>query len=448
MGNIKRIGRLAFVDTAAGQYAISMGWEQQFSQFFDASGEAWDKYPTYVGGVRVVPWGAANDFPERLRNLLERNNLGPGILERKTGLLYGDGPMLCRYVMRDGMPVQEWTEDNEVMSWLNSWDWRKYVRDVLVEYTHTNGHFTRYVMGKGVRIGRQWVSRLECLPSCDVRMVWPESDRLELDQVKRYIVGDFGRNMGFRLYPAFDKWNPARHEAAVSYHSSRSFGRNMYALSSFYGSIPWLQNANDLPEIIRHLNENLIAAAYVVHMPQEYLRQKEEMVRMMHPEWTDEQVVKELESLRDKVTQTIADVMAGKKNAGKFFQCVDFVDMDGHMQSWKIEPIEMNIDKYIDAQVKISRIADSSTTSGFGLSPALSNIIIDGKSDSGSQMLYALKIFYGADTHIPEEVALEALNDALHINFPHKRGLFVALYRRIINKEENVSTGNRVSQNV
>ena len=31
-----------------------------------------------------------------------------------------------------------------------------------------------------------------------------------------------------------------------------------------------------------------------------------------------------------------------------------------------------------EAQAKISRIADSSTTSGFGLSPALANIIIDG----------------------------------------------------------------------
>ena len=445
---IKRIGRCSFVETSAGQFAIHMGWDNQFSAVFDTTGESWDKYPMHVGGVRLVPWGAMNDFPERLRNLLERNNVGPGILDRKTGLLYGGGPMLCRYVVRNGEPVQEWTDDKEVMAWLNSWDWRKYVRDVLVEYTRTNGHFTKYVMGKGVRIGRPWVSRLECLPSGDVRMVWPDSDRLQMDQVKQFLVGDFTRNSGFALFPLFDKWNPTRHEAAIGYHSMRSFGRNLYALSSFYGSIPWLQNANDLPEIIRHLNENLIAAAYVVHMPQEYIRQKEELVRLMHPEWTDEQVVKELEKVREKVTQTIADVMAGKQNAGKFFQCVDFIDIDGHQQSWKIEPIEMNIDKYIDAQVKISRIADSSTTSGFGLSPALSNIIIDGKSDSGSQMLYALKIFYGADTHIPEEIALEALNDALHINFPTKRDLFVGLYRKIINKEENVTTGNRVSQNV
>ena len=168
----------------------------------------------------------------------------------------------------------------------------------------------------------------------------------------------------------------------------------------------------------------------------------------MHEEWTDVQVDKELERLRDEVTKKIADVMAGSRNAGKFFSCVDFVDPDGNVQSWKVEPIEMNIDKYIEAQAKISRIADSSTTSGFGLSPALANIIIDGKSDSGSQMLYALKIFFGADTQIPEEIALEALNDAIRINFPHKQGVFMGIYRKIINKEDNVTAADRSTNQV
>ena len=108
----------------------------------------------------------------------------------------------------------------------------------------------------------------------------------------------------------------------------------------------------------------------------------------------------------------------------------------------------MNIDKYIDALTKISRIADSSTTSGLGLNPALANIIIDGKGDSGSQMLYALKLFYGADTQIPEEIALEAINDAIRINFPHKKGVFMGLYRKVINKEDNVSSGDRATNQV
>ena len=137
--------------------------------------------------------------------------------------------------------------------------------------------------------------------------------------------------------------------------------------------------------------------------------------------------------------------MAGKENAGKFFTCVDFVDEMGHEQSWKIEPIELNLDKYIEAQKAISKMADSATTSAMGLNPSLSNIIIDGKSDSGSQMLYALKIFYGADTVIPEQIVLEALNDALRINFPEKRDLYFGFYHKTIQKEDNVSAGDRMT---
>ena len=172
------------------------------------------------------------------------------------------------------------------------------------------------------------------------------------------------------------------------------------------------------------------------------------MLKSMHEEWTDDQLAKEMEKLKDQLVNTIADVMAGRENAGKFFTCVDFIDPNGKEQSWKVEPIEMNIDKYIDAQAKISRIADSSTTSGFGLSPALANIIIDGKSDSGSQMLYALKIFYGADTQIAEDIVLEAINDAIRINFPQKKGIFLGFYRKAINKEDNVSAGNRTTNNI
>lgn len=447
---MKHIGKFSFVDTVAGQYAIHMDWSGAMSQFFDLGGENWDGDPVSVAGERVVPWGKDNNLPNAIRNLLERNNLGPGILDRKTGLLYGQGPALYRIAIENNERVQQWVEDAEIQDWLESWDYRAFVRAALVEYTHLNGVFVKYRMGRGVRIGRSWVAGLDCLHSQECRLVWPANDSRRIEDVTHVLTGDFDafRSRTFRRYPVFDKWNPSRHETAIRYHSMRSFGRNLYAISCFYGSVPWLENANDLPRIIRHLNENMIAAAYIVHAPGEYWNEKKDLVRELHPDWTEEQVQREMSKLKDELTQTIADVMAGKANAGKFFSCVDFTDPQGNLQSWKIEPIEMNIDKYIDAQAKISRIADSSTTSGFGLSPALANIIIDGKSDSGSQMLYALKIFYGADTQIAEDIALEAVNDAIRINFPDKKGIFLGLYRKVINKEDNVSAGDRASNQV
>ena len=444
-----RAGRFCMVDTGVGTYAIGMSSRfgaHDISSFFDLGGHSWDKDPQSVGGVSIVPWGPDDQMPRMVRDLLEKNNIGPGILTRKLGLIYGQGVQLYRTKVEENEVVQEWTQDSEIQAWLESWDYQRYVRAALTEYLHMGGHFTTYQCAKSVRIGKPWIHSLKCIPSADCRLVWPDPHRTPtLDDITEILVGDMERWRQLQIFPRFDKWHPTDHEAAVQYHSLRSFGRNLYAISSFHGSIPWMQDANDIAEIVRALNDNVIAAAYMVHEPQAYWHEKQMDIESDHPEWTEQQVAKELDKLRDQITRQIADVMAGKHNAGKFFTCVDFVDDQGNAQSWKIEPIELNLDKYIQAQKDISKMADSATTSAMGLSPALANIIIDGKSDSGSQMLYALKIFYGADTVIPEQIVLEALNDALRINFPQKKDLFLGFYHKTIQKEDNVSAGDRMT---
>lgn len=448
----KKIGDFHFVPTEVGTYAVRMagGIDSTYEHFLSFDPTNWDTDPVTVAGVRVVPWGSDNNLPKHIRRILEKNNLAPGILDRKLGLIYGQGPMLYTLDVVNNERVQNWVHDDEIQSWLDGWDYRSFIRSVLMEYNHLKGCFVKYRSGKGVRVGKPWIHSLECVPSSDCRLVWPSNDSRRLDDVDRIMVGDFDAytNPEYRLYDVFDKWHPARYEVSMKYHSMRSFGRNFYSLSSFFGSVPWMTNANALPEIIAYLNNNMIAAAYIVHVPQGYWEEKRRMIENKYPSYQEAQILAQLDDLKKELAQQIAEVMAGKNNAGKFFMCVDFVDMDGHEQSWKIEPIEMNIDKYIEALTKISRIADSSTTSGLGLNPALANIIIDGKGDSGSQMLYALKLFYGADTQIPEEIALEAINDAIRINFPHKKGIFMGLYRKVINKEDNVTASNRATNQV
>lgn len=481
---VDRAGKFLMVDTGVGTYAVALsGRQQSLSSFFDFGGRSWDKDPLSVGGVSIVPWGPDDQMPRMVRDLLEKNNIGPGILARKLGLIYGQGVRPYRLAVTPAASPspasspsspsapsapggsshgeasqgpsapagselhRQWTDDPEVQSWLDTWDYRRYVRDALTEYLHMGGHFTRYQCAKSVRIGKPWIHSLRCLPSADCRLVWPDPSHtpMSLDDIREVLYGDMERWRQLQLFPVFDKWHPTAHEVAIGYHSLRSFGRNLYAISSFHGSIPWMQDANDIAEIVRALNDNVIAAAYIVHEPQAYWADKQTAMMNDHPDWSDQRIATEVDKLRDKITRQIADVMAGKQNAGKFFTCVDFVDDQGNRQEWKIEPIELNLDKYIQAQKDISRMADSATTSAMGLSPALSNIIIDGKSDSGSQMLYALKIFYGADTTIPEQIVLEALNDALHINFPEKRDLWLGFYHKTIQKEDNVSASNRMT---
>lgn len=452
MSETRKIGDFHFVPTEVGTYAVRMegGLNDTFERFLSFDPTSWDMDPVTVAGVRVVPWGADNNLPKNIRRILEKNNLAPGILDRKLGLIYGQGPMLYTLDVQENERVQNWIQDEEIQDWLESWDYRGFIRHMLMEYNHLKGCFVKYHSGKAVRLGKPWIHSLECVPSADCRLVWPKNDSRNVDDIEDIMVGDFDAytNPSYKLYPVFDKWHPARHEVAMKYHSMRSFGRNFYSISSFYGSVPWMADANALPEIIAYLNNNMIAAAYIVHVPQGYWQEKRNVIVDKHPDFTEAQITCMLDDVKETLAKQIAEVMAGKNNAGKFFMCVDFIDLDGHEQSWKIEPIEMNIDKYIDALAKISRIADSSTTSGLGLNPALANIIIDGKGDSGSQMLYALKLFYGADTQIPEDIALEAINDAIRINFPQKKGIFIGLYRKVINKEDNVTAGERATNQV
>lgn len=452
MSETRKIGDFHFVPTEVGTYAVRMegGLNDTFERFLSFDPTSWDMDPVTVAGVRVVPWGADNNLPKNIRRILEKNNLAPGILDRKLGLIYGQGPMLYTLDVQENERVQNWIQDEEIQDWLDSWDYRGFIRHMLMEYNHLKGCFVKYHSGKAVRLGKPWIHSLECVPSADCRLVWPKNDSRNVDDIEDIMVGDFDAytNPSYKLYPVFDKWHPARHEVAMKYHSMRSFGRNFYSISSFYGSVPWMADANALPEIIAYLNNNMIAAAYIVHVPQGYWQEKRNVIVDKHPDFTEAQITCMLDDVKETLAKQIAEVMAGKNNAGKFFMCVDFIDLDGHEQNWKIEPIEMNIDKYIDALAKISRIADSSTTSGLGLNPALANIIIDGKGDSGSQMLYALKLFYGADTQIPEDIALEAINDAIRINFPQKKGVFIGLYRKVINKEDNVTAGERATNQV
>lgn len=450
MKEVKKIGGYHMANTKSGTYAIGYNVDTsehsliyQFSNF-----GSWESDPVDVAGVRIVPWGADNNLPAYIRSLLEKNNLGPANIERKMGLQYGQGPFLYKLKFQDNEIVKEWVEDEDIQAWLDTWDYRGFVRHALLEFNYMRGVFVKYVSGRGRRLGKPWIARLEAMHSAECRLEYPQKGR-KLSDCKKVLVGDFElpHRHPFLQYNVFNPSSPIDYPTAIYLHCYRTFGRYFYPLPTFTGAIPWIKRANDLPEIIAYLTENMIAAAYHVHEPAQYWEDKANKIREIHPEWDDNKIDIEIDKLREDVTQTIANVLAGKRNSGKFFESIDFHDMDGNACTWKIEPIEMNIDKFIEAQSKISRIAESATTSSFGLNPALSNIIIDGKSDSGSQMLYAAKLFYASETQIAEDIIFEALNWAININFPNKK-LSMGLYRKIINKEDNVTASSRASNNI
>ena len=101
----------------------------------------WETMPYSVCGEKVVPFGHDNDLPTRLRDILDDNNLGPGILERQMGLLFGQGPHLYRLGYENGEILHYWEEDREIQEWLESWDYVSYIKGCMTDYLHLKGFF-------------------------------------------------------------------------------------------------------------------------------------------------------------------------------------------------------------------------------------------------------------------------------------------------------------------
>lgn len=405
----------------------------------------WDIMPFTVGDAKMVPYGDDNNLPSRLRDIIDNNNLAPGVLERQIGLIFGQGPELCRKVYSAGEIHRQWVHDGEIQAWLDDWDYISFVKGALTDYLYLKGFFNAWYMEKGARIGRSVrIGSLEHIPAKNARLEW--ADTRNVRDVRHIFVGNFETrctDTGIRSYPVFDRKDPARYKASASYHRSPSFSRDFYAMPQYFGALRWIARGSEIPTIFKYVTDNGLNLAYHVHSPQAYWDTRREILRSLHPSWNEAEVEAEISKATTEFLENLTKVLSGKENAGKFFHTVDVTDDNGKSVTWAIEPIDQKIKDFVDSQLKISEASVSAITSGMGLHPSLSNIMVNGKLASGSELLYAFKLFLLSDTRIPSSMVLGPINTAIDYNFPG-RGLHLDFYHSALLSEEAVSEKDRI----
>lgn len=454
MTQVKKIGETRVVHTEAGAFAFGQTPEGTFDQLMALSkGTDWESDPFLMQGHRLVPYGSNNDLPVQIRKIMDKNNLAPGILEREMGLLYGQGPALYRIKYQDGYMMREYIQDEEIQEWLDSWNYKRFIDMAMVEFKYLKGVFVKRFRNRAPRIGGEGkIISLQVVPGTDARLEWPYDPLPKrLENVYRIWVGDFENHClhgGMTPYPVYRPLDPFKYGVCMSYHNKYSFGRNFYSSPSYFGTLNWMMRSSDIPEVLAYLSENGITSAFHIHVPAKYWEDKREKLEKNHPTFDDAKIDGLLEEAKSELFTKIARVLTGKKNAGKFIETTDFYDEENNLCAWKIEAIDQKVGDFITAQLKISEKADSAITSGMGLHPSLSNIIVNGKMSSGSEMLYALKLYMASDTTIPEEVVFEAINQSIAANWPNKKGIRMGFYHHTVMREENVAPEKRLVNTV
>jgi hypothetical protein len=418
------------------------------------SRDPWEALPVLVGQYEVVPFGSSNRLPLELRALSEENAILPGVLNRKTELLWGQGPALYTTKIVNGVPVREWTSDPAIESWLESFDANAYLLSCIIDYENTGGIFTKFYSTRGAVVGLnnslkiaklQQVSPLECF------LEWPKN--ADFNNITGIIVADqaYPNIQNAWRYPVF---NPAINApVSMMYSGKPTYGRRGYSLPSYYGGRYWIKRSSTVPKVLQSLTDNSSFIKWHVKIPYEYWEKAAEKLKMelatkaaiegREFRWSDSY----LDKFKEEKISSLIKTMSGQNNVGKLLQSDYMKDNFGNLLEWKVESIDQKVKEFIEGQNAIAKTADYRTLSAAGLHPALSNIGAEGKADSGSEQLYALKNYVLTSVTIPELVVTKAINAAIKANFPNA-GVKLGFYHLAPEKEQDVTASKRVANNV
>ncbi len=403
--------------------------------------------PYRIGEFQIVPHGEQNKLPEEIRLMLDENNLTPEILNKQAQLLWGQGPALYKIVFDGGIRKKYFENNAQIEAWLRSWDFEDYLLKAIVEFRHMNGHYSRYFRNRAPRIGGpgriEYLEHVSCIYS---RLEWPDDD----GNIQAVITGDYDQpwKYGLARYPMFNRLDPFSLPVSMAYSNMYSFALPRdYSRSSFYGSMNWIKLGSTLAKLLTSFNANSAAIKYHIRVPRAYWQKlQDELI-----DSCERQAIayddKMLQKAKDEKFAAFAATLTNVSNVGKFITTDDFFDDEANEYvGWKVDVLDQKIKDFIDAQLNISKRAALEVTAGLGLHPALSNISYEGNLPSGSEQLYAFKLFLLTGVDIPESIVCKDINNAIQANFPGTE-YRIGFYHDVVITEEKTAPKDRIKNN-
>lgn len=454
---IEWIGNGAILQTEKVSFTYEQKDDSVRDRYFTRKNESaveWDNETfNFVGDFRIHPYGRNNDLPAVIKDIVQTNYIAPGILKKKTQLLWGMGPKLYSEKIENRKLIRDWQDDKEVSDWLKSWDYEKYLISCAVDFQHLEGCFSRFELNKGSRIGKNFINKLAHIPPDKARLASlidsnnPEPSHIVLTE---WDFNHLNSLTEYKVYNIFDFANPFKSKNSILYSNMYSFCTDYYTVPDLYGSLEWLRRSTATPLILKAFSKNAINLKYHIISPAAFWdKKREEIQENCHIKGIPfkESMLTEYKEL---LLNQISDVLAGEENTGKYLHTTKSLTVEGTQlleHGWEVKVIDQNIKDFVEAQIKISQRADYAVAAGVGLHAALGNVSETGKSDSGSEQLYALKNYLLTGIDIPEMIVTKALNYAIRANFPDK-DLKIGFYHMLPEKEQDITPSDRIKNNV
>lgn len=406
----------------------------------------WGEKAIDLADWKVIPNGINNDIPKQIQETTLPNSLAPRIQNRKVELLLDQGPYLYQTEKGENTPV----DDTVIMEWLESMGYREQLTCNAVDYYYSSAVYTKVFRELGARVSANSGSfaLLENVSSFDARKAYRKSNSKKIPT--HVIVGDWyssnsSDKKDFSVYPIFDPLDPLKYPVSVHIASFKTYGMKHYSLPEIYGALPWIKRNTTIPEILKSLTDNSLNIKWHITSPTSYWDAQRKILQEKAKNNKEVYDEKMLTDLRQETLRKLTDLLSGVENVGKFWhneETMKIVGASAHKEGWDIKPIEQKVKDYVKAQLEIALASSKFVIASLGLHSALANVGADGKSDPGSEQIYAYKIHQSTSTPLAEYYVTKAFNDVIKLKFG--KSIKVGFKRAKIDAEAETTPGRRL----
>lgn len=406
----------------------------------------WQESPIDLGNYKIIPNGPNNDIPKQIQETTLPNSIAPRIQNRKVELLIDQFPYL--YETKEGKRIP--VDNESILDWLESFDYIELLISNAVDYYYSNIVFNKVYRELGYRLSKtsNSIAKLENISSYNARLAYLKTDLRKVPT--HVIVGDWHNGNSsdakeFKVYPIFNPLEPTKYPISVYISSFKTYGMQHYPLPEIYGALSWIERNSAIPKILKSLTDNSLNIKWHITSPQSFWDEKRKKMMQKCKDEKKEFKESDFDTFRQSVLKTLTDLLSGVDNVGKFWHnetVIKTVGATGQKDGWEIKPIEQKIKDYVKAQLEVAISSAKFVLSSLGLHSALANVGPDGKSDSGSEQIYAYKIHQLTSTQLPEYYVTKSINDIIRIKFGIK--VKVGFKRAKIDTESDTTESRRL----
>jgi hypothetical protein len=343
-----------------------------------------------------VPWGANNDQPDKILQLVHTNHLKPQLLKTERDFLLGSRlGTYVRGITAEGQYKITPVIREDIEAWMELVDLDDCLLSAAYNLVYSGNYFIQISLGAG---SEPAVAGVESLDFPFMRAAYVASGKIQ----DYLYCPDWkaAKPDSIKVLPAFDKKEPTKFAQFCFHGRDRVPGQVFYDVPAWWGSTQWTAVSNLIPLYHESGLLNGYNIKYHIRIPQSYFNQ------FTTPEAK--------QAAKAELLSRLNAMLAGVKNADKAFISEFATDPQTQkpLPGWEIVPIENKMS--YEAYDKVNSAANIAHTSSHGIDPSLAGIDTGGKlGGSGSEKRLSHQLHIALRTPTARRILLKFLNDVV-----------------------------------